>query len=76
MYSFYINQKEEIDILNDMLADGGGCSIVERANQYHIPLEIACKCDKEKVPKEKSRLFCQRIIEITCNFFNLSRIAQ
>ena len=52
MYSFYINQKEEIDILNDMLADGGGCSIAERANQYHIPLEIARKCDKEKVPKE------------------------
>jgi len=52
MYSFYINQKEEITVLNDMLADGGGCSITERAKQYHIPLEIARKCNKKKVPQE------------------------
>lgn len=52
MYSFYLNKQEEIDILNHMLSDGGGCSVAERAEQYHIPLNIAQKCSKEKVPQE------------------------
>ena len=52
MYSFYTNQKEEITVLNDMLADGSGCTVAERAKQYHIPLEIARKCSKKKIPQK------------------------
>ena len=52
MYSFYLNKQEEINILNKMLSDGGGCTVTERAEQYHIPLEIAQKCKKAKTPKE------------------------
>ncbi len=52
MYSFYLNKQEEIDILNRMLSDGSGCTVAERAEQYHIPLDIAQKCNKEKVPQE------------------------
>ena len=52
MYSFYINPKEEIDVLNDMMSDGSGCTVAERAEQYSIPLEIAHKCNKKEVPPE------------------------
>jgi|GEM_PF-4550705 len=33
MYSFYLNEDEEIQILNEMLADGGGCSVSQRAEK-------------------------------------------
>lgn len=52
MYSFYLNEDEEIQTLNKMLADGGVCSVSQRAEQYHIPFDIARKCSKEKVPCE------------------------
>ena len=51
MYIFYLNQQEEISVLNDMLSGWSGCSVAERAEQYHIPLEIAVKCHK-KIPQE------------------------
>ena len=52
MYSFYINKEEEISTLNKMLSGWSGCTIDERSEQYHIPLEIAVKCHKEKAPQE------------------------
>ena len=33
MYSFYLNENEEIQILNEMLADGGACSVSQRAEK-------------------------------------------
>ncbi len=51
-YTFYIDEAAEIATLNEMLSDGGGCSVLERANQYNIPVEIAQKCKSEKIPSE------------------------
>ncbi len=33
MYSFYLNEDEEIQILNEMLADGGAYSVSQRAEK-------------------------------------------
>ena len=52
MYTFYLDQKEEITVLNKMLSGWSGCTVAERAEQYHIPLKIAEKCSKEKIPQE------------------------
>lgn len=52
MYSFYLNQQEEIDILNDMLSGWSGCTVAERAKQYHVPMKIATKCSKKRIPQE------------------------
>ena len=53
MYSFYLNEQEEMNILNKMLSGESGCSKEERAKQYHVPLEIAKRCsDPKRVPQE------------------------
>ena len=53
MYSFYVSKQEEIRILNEMLVGVEVCTKEERAKQYHIPLEIAQKCQEQKEPPKE-----------------------
>ncbi len=51
-YAFYIDEGEEISTLNEMLLGAGGCSSEDRAKEYGIPVAIAQKCQKGKIPSE------------------------
>ena len=53
MYTFYVNKQEEINVLNEMLVGEAGCTKADRAQQYHIPLEIAQKCTGQKKPPKE-----------------------
>lgn len=52
IYTFYIDESEEVSTLNEMLQGCEGCSAQERAKEYGIPLKIAQKCGMKTAPAE------------------------
>lgn len=76
IYTFYINESEEIKTLNEMLQEAEGISDTSRAQEYHIPLEIAQKCQKDFPPKElidfvhNAYLSRQKELEEALDFYN------